>query len=91
MDKGVILYATRNPESYAITPGSCGLVNADSASGCKPLLAAKGASGAAVMGDGVIDGQGGATLIVDGSPTAKTWWDLARRCAGRPATSRRRA
>ncbi len=77
VDKGVILYATRNPESYAITPGSCGLVNADSASGCKPLLAAKGASGAAVMGDGVIDGQGGATLIVDGSPTAKTWWDLA--------------
>jgi polygalacturonase len=29
------------------------------------------------MGEGVIDGQGGATLIVDGKPSAKTWWDLA--------------
>jgi polygalacturonase len=77
LDKGVTLYATRNPESYAITPASCGIVNADSGSDCKPLIAARNATGSAIMGDGVIDGQGGATLIVDGRPSTKTWWDLA--------------
>ncbi len=77
VDKGVTLYATRNPESYAITPASCGIVNTDSGSDCKPLIAARNATGSAIMGDGVIDGQGGATLIVDAKPSAKTWWDLA--------------
>ena len=77
LDKGVTLYATRNPESYAITPGSCGTVNTDSGSDCKPLIAARNAPGSAIMGEGVIDGQGGATLIVDGKPSAKTWWNLA--------------
>jgi len=77
LDKGVTLYATRNPESYAITPGSCGTVNTDSGNDCKPLIAARNAPGSAIMGEGVIDGQGGATLIVDGKPSAKTWWNLA--------------
>src|ERR1035437_4293947 len=27
VDKGATLYGSRNPESYALTPGSCGLVN----------------------------------------------------------------
>jgi polygalacturonase len=77
LDQGVTLYATRNPESYAITPGSCGTVNTDSGSDCKPLIAARNAPGSAIMGSGVIEGQGGATLIVDGKPSTKTWWDLA--------------
>lgn len=77
LDKGVTLYATRNPESYAVSPGSCGIVNTDSGSGCKPLIGVRNASGTAIMGDGAIDGQGGAPLIVDGKPSAKTWWDLA--------------
>jgi polygalacturonase len=75
--KGVTLVASRNPESYAITPGSCGVVNTDSVSDCKPLIAARNAAGSAIMGEGAIDGQGGATLIVGGKPSAKTWWDLA--------------
>ena len=28
------------------------------------------------MGDGAIDGQGGAPMIVDGKPAANSWWDL---------------
>jgi polygalacturonase len=90
IDKGVTLYATRNPESYAVTPGSCGAVNTDFGSGCKPLIAARNATGSAIMGDGAIDGQGGANLIVDGRPTAKTWWDLAEdaRTAGHQQSPR---
>ena len=34
LDKGVTLYATRNPEYYAMTPGSCGVVN-ERGHGCK--------------------------------------------------------
>jgi polygalacturonase len=76
IDKGVTLYATRNPEFYAISPGSCGIVNDNTAVGCKPLITVRSATGAAIMGDGVIDGQGNAPMVVDGKPSANSWWDL---------------
>jgi polygalacturonase len=77
IDKGVTLYGTRNPEFYAITPGACGVVNDEASSGCHALITARDASGSGIMGDGAIDGQGGARLFVDGKPYAKSWWDLA--------------
>ncbi len=77
VDKGVTLYGTRNPEYYAVKPGSCGIVSGDSGSGCKPLITVKSATGSGIVGDGAIDGQGGARLIVDGGVSSKTWWDLA--------------
>ncbi len=76
IDKGVVVYASRNPESYAETPGSCGVVN-DSLTGCKPLFAIKHATGAAIMGDGVIDGQGGSPMISNGTAPARSWWELS--------------
>jgi polygalacturonase len=90
VDKGVTLYGTRNPEYYAVTPGRCGVVNDDSASGCRPMIAVVNATGAGILGDGVIDGQGGARLMVDGKATAKSWWDLAEdaRTAGRQQVPR---
>jgi polygalacturonase len=77
VDKGVTLYGARTPEYYAITPGSCGVVNDSSGTGCKPLITATSATGSGIMGDGAIDGQGGARIMVDGKASAKTWWDLA--------------
>ena len=77
VDKGVTLYAARNPEFYALSPGSCGIVNNDSFTGCKPLISVKNATGSGIMGDGVIDGQGGAMIMADGRMSAKSWWDLA--------------
>jgi polygalacturonase len=90
IDKGVTLFGTRNPEYYALSPGACGLVNDSSTSGCKPLIAVKNASGSAIMGDGAIDGQGGARIIIDGKPSSKSWWDLAEdaRTAGRQQVPR---
>jgi polygalacturonase len=90
VDKGVTLYGTRNPEYYAVTPGSCGLVNDDSERGCRPLIAALNASGSGIMGDGAIDGQGGARMMVDGKAATKSWWDLAEdaRAAGRQQVPR---
>jgi polygalacturonase len=68
------LYASRNPRDFDIdTPGRCGTVD-KRGRGCRPLISGDGVENAAVMGDGVIDGRGGATLV--GSRVS--WWDLAQ-------------
>jgi len=69
----VALFASRNPRDYDVTPGSCGIV-AEQRSHCQPLILAENAPGAAIMGDGAIDGRGGATL----KGKNVTWWDLAK-------------
>ena len=69
---GTTLFASRNPRDYEISPGSCGMVD-DKGRGCRPLIHVAHAPGAGVMGDGAIDGRGGAKLV--GKDV--TWWDLA--------------
>jgi polygalacturonase len=76
VDKGVTLYGSRNPADYEVSPGSCGVVN-DERAGCRPLIHGEDAAGAGIMGDGTIDGRGGAKLLVDGKEQTKSWWDLA--------------
>jgi len=84
--KGATLFASRDPELFATTPGSCGLVNQSSTRGCKPLISADHVSGAAIMGDGVIDARGGEKLL--GKSVSP--WDLAEqaRAGGRQQVSR---
>jgi polygalacturonase len=72
VDKGVTLYASRDPAVFETSPGSCGIV-APSGRGCKPLISVRNVSGAGIMGDGVIDGRGGEKLL--GKDIS--WWDLA--------------
>jgi polygalacturonase len=72
IDAGTVLFASRDPRLYDVTPGSCGVVN-EKGHGCKPLILAEDAPGSAVMGDGAIDGRGGETLL----GLSVTWWDLA--------------
>jgi polygalacturonase len=72
IDANTALFASRDPRHYDITPGSCGVVNRQGHE-CKPLILADRAPGSGIMGDGAIDGRGGATLI--GQDV--TWWDLA--------------
>jgi polygalacturonase len=83
--KGATLFASRDPELYAYSPGSCGLVN-EGGHGCKPLIAADHISGAAIMGDGVIDARGGEKLL--GKSVSP--WDLAEqaRASGHQQVSR---
>jgi polygalacturonase len=66
------LVASRDPRVYDLTPGSCGIVS-DKGHGCKPLITGDDITGSGVMGEGSIDGRGGATLLGQ----AVTWWDLA--------------
>ena len=88
IDKGVTLFASRDPRQYDKTRGttSCGIITA-SDNGCLALINASKIANAAVMGDGVIDGRGGSPLVSskpndpdlmmrpDGSGTM-SWWDI---------------
>jgi len=69
---GAAIFASRNPRDYDLTPGSCGVVN-EKGHGCKTIIEAVNAPGSGVMGDGAIDGRGGAVLLGG----KETWWDLA--------------
>jgi polygalacturonase len=72
VDKGVILYESVDPEVLQMSPGSCGMVSNAPGRGCKPLISVENVAGAAVMGDGVIDGHGVKLLGKKDSA-----WDLA--------------
>jgi polygalacturonase len=72
VDANTSLVASRDPRVYDLAPGSCGIVS-DKGHGCKPLIAGNGAEDSGIMGEGSIDGRGGAKLL--GQDV--TWWDLA--------------
>ena len=72
VDADTVLVASRDPRAYDATPGSCGIVS-NRGHGCKPLIMGDGAQHSGIMGDGSIDGRGGAKLL--GQDV--TWWDLA--------------
>jgi polygalacturonase len=73
IDGNAALFASRDPRDYDLTPGSCGVVN-QRGRGCLPFLLAEHAPGSGIMGDGSIDGRGGATLL----GLKVSWWDLAK-------------
>jgi polygalacturonase len=71
VDQGVTLYASRNPKYYQ-SDGNCGLTGVSDSNACLPLLQITGTS-PGLMGDGVIDGQGGEPIYQQ----AYSWWDLS--------------
>ncbi|MGA2278267.1 MAG: glycosyl hydrolase family 28 protein, partial [Terracidiphilus sp.] len=66
------LVASRDPRIYDIAPGSCGILS-ERGHGCKPLIRGDGAHDSGIMGEGSIDGRGGAKLLGQNV----SWWDLA--------------
>jgi polygalacturonase len=62
IDGGAILFGSRNPRDYDLQPGVCGTIT-ERGHGCKAILNGDHVAGAAVMGDGVIDGRGGARIL----------------------------
>jgi len=76
VDAGVTVYGSRYTASYQKgTSTNCGTENG-SGSGCQPLILISSAPGAAIMGNGVIDGRG-ATTMLDGTYAGMTWWAMA--------------
>jgi polygalacturonase len=88
VDGGVTVFASRNPADYQISGAeTCGTVGT-AGNGCNPLFnIAKNAasSGAGIMGYGVIDGRGEDKLLVSGTPSANSWWDIAAQANGNGA------
>ncbi len=80
IDKGVTLYASRNPKDFDTAPGGCGISGPESRP-CKPLIFVN-VKNAAVMGDGAIDGRGDRGVI----GKAYTWWQQSR--AAEPTNAR---
>ena len=74
VDRGAMLYASRNPRDYDLTPGVCGTIT-PRGHGCKALINGDHVPGAGVMGEGLIDGRGGAKIMGE----EFTWWDLAEK------------
>jgi polygalacturonase len=72
IEKNTALVASRDPRLYDLAPGACGLV-AEHGRGCKPLITGDGVENSGIMGEGSIDGRGGATLLGG----TESWWDLA--------------
>lgn len=70
--KKVTLFASRRASDYDVTAGSCGVLMQVKGRGCKSFLTIR-AKNTAIMGDGVIDGRGGAKLLDKGY----SWWTLA--------------
>ncbi|HSU20185.1 MAG TPA: glycosyl hydrolase family 28 protein [Acidobacteriaceae bacterium] len=81
IDKGVTLYASRNPKDFETSPGTCGISGPESRP-CKPLISAINVKNAAVMGDGAIDGRGDRGVIGKNY----TWWQQSR--AAEPTNAR---
>ena len=72
VDAGTILFASRDARLYEVRPGSCGIVS-DSGRGCRALINGNEISGAAIMGEGAIDGRGWAKVL----GKTVSWWELA--------------
>ncbi|HEY4013603.1 MAG TPA: glycosyl hydrolase family 28 protein [Polyangiaceae bacterium] len=70
VDAGTTLYASRNPANYG---SACGTTTG----ACTPLIST-GTQNNGIVGDGVIDGQGGEQMI----GTTMSWWDLTNASAG---------
>ena len=80
VDKGVTLFASRNPADYDISgPGTCGTI--PSKGPCKAFVTIR-AKNVAIIGDGIIDGRGGAKLLGQDI----SWWGLAVK--GEPTDAR---
>jgi polygalacturonase len=75
VDAGVILFASRNPRDYDTRPGACGVISTGGG-GCRPLIGGTRVADAGVMGDGIIDGRGGESMLGVTVP-GTTWWQLA--------------
>ncbi|MGD0735007.1 MAG: pectinesterase family protein [Terracidiphilus sp.] len=72
VDDNTSLVASRDPRLYDLAAGSCGIVG-EKGHGCKSLITVDNANDSGIMGEGSIDGRGGAKLLSQDV----TWWDLA--------------
>ncbi|MFP3438558.1 glycosyl hydrolase family 28 protein [Pantoea sp. SIMBA_133] len=74
VDKGAVLSAIPDPRLYDNGRGSCGKLD-NQGNGCRAFITLTHGHGSGIYGQGVIDGQGAASMAGEG----QTWWQLAAR------------
>lgn len=88
IDGGVTLFASRSPRDYDVGQGPdagyCGSVDAKHKNGCDPWITATDTVNSGIVGDGVIDGRGGAVLTSGKYANRVTWWDLSIQSKAKP-------
>lgn len=72
IDNGAVLSAIPDPRLYDNGRGTCGKLD-NQGNGCRPFIIMSHARGSGIYGQGVIDGQGAASM----TGKAQTWWQLA--------------
>ncbi|XAH21600.1 glycoside hydrolase family 28 protein [Xylophilus sp. GW821-FHT01B05] len=77
IDKGVTLFASRNPADYDNGAGICGTATSSHQDACKPFIQAASTVGSGIVGDGAIDGRGGSLLTSGPNAGIRSWWDVA--------------
>lgn len=89
VDGGVTLFASRSPLDYDVgvgpEAGHCGTADPKIKNGCKPWITAKDTENAGIVGEGVIDGRGGAVLTSGPHAHQVTWWDLSIQSKAKPS------
>jgi len=77
VDKGITLFASRNPSDFDNGVGACGIATTAKTASCKPFISVNGSMGGGIVGAGMIDGRGGSLLTSGPNANSRSWWDVA--------------
>ncbi len=77
VDKGVTVFASRDPKDYDTGVGDCGTANSEGHKSCHSLFEGQDLDHAGIIGDGKIDARGGSRLLSGPNKGVKSWWDVA--------------
>ena len=77
IDRGVTLFASRDPADYDKGAGDCGTANMSTVKSCRSLIEGRDLVDSGLVGDGTIDGRGGSLLLSGPNAGKRSWWDVA--------------
>lgn len=77
IDKGVTVFASRDPKDFDTGAGDCGTANHEGHKSCHALFEGHDLDHAGIIGDGKIDARGGSRLLSGPNKGTKSWWDVA--------------
>ncbi|WP_421552105.1 glycoside hydrolase family 28 protein [Pseudomonas yamanorum] len=77
IDRGVTLFASRNPQDFDNGVGTCGTATLTNTRSCKDFISANNTHHSGIVGEGVLDGRGGSLLTGGSNAKRRSWWDVA--------------
>ncbi|HEX4738194.1 MAG TPA: glycosyl hydrolase family 28 protein [Allosphingosinicella sp.] len=77
VDKGITLFASRDPRDYDTGDGFCGTATNEHHRSCRAFINGRELDDSGIVGEGSIDGRGGSRLLAGPNKGKASWWDLA--------------